>query len=207
MFVPTSDRLTMDLSPYESIVAVVGSIITTGIVIWRLVRPAIKRVRHLHAALESIPQLVIDVTSIREQVHTNGGSSLKDVVDRIEIRQLHDSQVLGSFLASQNVAFFRTDTKGFIHDASRPLCKLLQRAEAELMGNGWMSWVHQKEREDVADEWNDAVTAGRDFDKHFDMYNDAGDVITVHVRAYLLLDLKRKPMGYFGTFTKVKPLG
>jgi len=193
----------MELSPIESISAVVGSVITTGIIIWRLVRPAIKRVRTIHAAIGSIPQLVVDVKSIKEQVHANGGSSLKDVVDRIETRQLHDSQVLGSFLASQNVAFFRTDINGKITDASRPLCKLLHRAESELLGNFWLSWVDQEVRDEVSEEWMDAIRNEREFDKKFALFADSGERIHVHARAYLLLDAKRKPMGYFGTFIKM----
>ena len=202
MFASTTEVITMDLSVPQSLAAIIASVVGVGVIVFRALRPMLRRIRLHMRSLDSIPQLVVDVKAISDQVHPNGGSSLKDVVDRIETRQLHDSQVLGSFLASQNVAFFRTDIAGKFTDASRPLCKLLQRSESELLGNFWLSWVDQQVRDEVSEEWMDAIRNEREFDKKFALFSDEGERIYAHARAYLLLDSKRKPMGYFGTFTK-----
>jgi len=206
MFTDQSIIFIMDLGNWESITAIGASCLAVGGALWAtILRPMFRLFKKSMSELACIPQLVTDVSDIKMEVRPNGGMSLRDSVERIELRQLLDSQIIGSILSSQAVAFFRADERGLLVEASRPLCKLMQRSEAELIGNKWLSWVTQDQREEVHTEWVDAVENARDFDKRFDVFNDSGDIMHIHAKAYQLVNRrKRETLGYFGTFSRVK---
>lgn len=193
--------VTMDLSQTKAILALAGTVLTTGGLFWATaIRPMIKYLRSTNARLQSIPQLAEDMRVVKEQVHPNGGASLRDSVDRIELRQILDQQVLGSVLSLQSIAFFRADATGAVTEVSRPLCKFLERAEQEVLGNSWFTWINEDVRDEVMAEWMGAIQMGRDFDKYFEMFTDEKEVLAVHLKAYPLMDSHRKVVGYFGSF-------
>lgn len=154
--------------------------------------------------LGSIPQLTEDVRWMKDQIKPNGGTSLRDMVDRIAIGQTVQSQVLNNVLASSSTGHFKTSRDGLVIEVSRTLCRLMERSEQELMGNTWLSWIANDDRERIEHEWGNVVKLGREMDQTFKIWADGGETRRVRMKAMQLLGPDRQLIGYLGVVTEAK---
>jgi hypothetical protein len=192
-----SNYFGLTLQDWESWGVIVASAIAIYPVYIRVIRPMAQSLKAQFAAVLLLPQLAESVQSIRQELTTNGGSSVKDAIKRIEERQLISSQIIPAIFHEGS---FHADQYGRWFDISSSLCKSLRRSEHELRGNSWVSWIEDEEREEIFHEWNQAISDGRDFDECFSFRTDTNEVIKVHVRAYKLLNANNALTGYFGVF-------
>jgi PAS domain S-box-containing protein len=139
------------------------------------------------------------------QLVPNGGSSIKDSLNRIEDTQ----HFLGSFMKTQlhshNKALFETNELGDVIWVNRPHSRLTGFQLTEMLGAGWINLIAPECRTGVLDKWNRAIAKGREFDES--LWYIKTDNVTrylVRVHAYPIHHRDGKTAGYLGDVT---PLG
>ena len=122
-------------------------------------------------ALEVVTLLRAEIGEILAQVRTNGGSSIKDAIVRMEkrvgvlaeevryLRVGHDLQT-----EATNYPQFRADEKGhtvWVNRAMKLAAGLTD--DDQVMGTAWLNHVHKDDRDKVRDNWFLAVAEKREY--------------------------------------------
>lgn len=190
------ERVTAIVISLAAIVAIMGKFYR------RKVSPALKTLRlHAHAA-SMLPELVESVDEIRKQLHTNGGTSMRDAINRIEDRQLLNLQMIQAVYGH---GYFRSNKEGSVIECSRSLFKTFGRSEVELLGNMWLTWVANKDRDRIWREWSAAVSQQRDMEESFAIKGFQGKESEVRLAAQKLTGRDGGYLGHLGVFTRIVP--
>lgn len=132
-----------------------------------------------------------ELKTIRAELQPNGGSSLHDVVHglaaAVRARDDRDTEPL-----------FWTDDKGRLTHINRAYLYLSGRTREELVGSGWVNFVHPQDRERVQEHWRTAVAEARDFDDTFRVLSLKGTTTSVRCVATRLLHGSGRLLGYYG---------
>lgn len=102
---------------------------------------------------------------IEREVTTNGGGSLKDLVDGIKDRQSEFQAFLSASLNIHDIAIFRCDSKGRVIFTNRAHQRLTGFSQGEAYGEGWVNYLAPRERERMQKIWLDAVKSGRELNE------------------------------------------
>lgn len=126
-----------------------------------------------------VPGIQSSLDAIRAELHPNGGSSLRDAVNRIDrrtkdmefsIRRLNIShEVLTEVV---DVPFFRSDANGNTTYCSNSLCRLAGMSSSkEYMGMNWLTYVHEDDLEHTREGWLSAIKEKRTYIGTFRIIN------------------------------------
>lgn len=155
--------------------------------------------------LKAIPALVEDIAQLKETVRKefspNGGSSIRDILDRLESNQVVMAAQQDIQLFTQKLAIIRMNKEGEVASVSEPLCLLLKRQKEELLGKNWINVICPDDREEIHEGWMSAVGDHRNFSAHFNCCGDGGEAIRVMMKANPLPG--RAGLGFIGTITQV----
>lgn len=181
----------------EIISVVVGILGVLGF--WKFLWPAIARwwrsftqpIRDLTAACQAMPQVQMQLGVIAREVLPNGGSSLRDVVtrtevkvDRVEQRQLlHEATTRARTDSDPRVAMFECGPDGQNIEVSDTYCRWLNLSRDELLGWGFLSYIHPADRDEVRDEWHACIEERRVYSKRHRLITSAGTTLTVDTTA------------------------
>ena len=117
-------------------------------------------------------ELYVMINNIHNELKTNGGSSVKDAILRLETGQhkiiarldgIDESQKIS--LNLQGTAFWISDEDGGCSYASPGLCKITGHSESDILGNKWIGWVIPAERERLFEAWLFSVENRTVFDE------------------------------------------
>lgn len=108
-----------------AVISSVGSFVIAGLINWWKGRG----------------QLQKDVAAIKSQVYSNGGSSLRDVVNQIAERQHVDAEIRRAGFHHSTSPIWEADHEGHITWSNAAFAKLLGVATEDLKGHGWMGMV------------------------------------------------------------------
>lgn len=126
------------------------------------------------------------VEAILVELKTNGGSSLKDAINRIEDRQVRMDGRIDWMLTLDNAAMFEADHEGLCIWVSLAYQALTGRPAAEVLGWGWIAAVHDEDIDRIRLGWKSAVEEQRAFSMRFRIVRLDGAVIPVHSTAHPL---------------------
>ncbi len=137
----------------------------------KFLKPIVKLCKNQDFFVESI-------TEIRKELHTNGGSSLKDAIismgescARIENRQKVIIQRTKAALHYSNMALFETDESGRLIWSNANLCELTKDIVTSVEGFDWINLFTEDEREEVLSEFESCLQMNRRFSKVTKMQN------------------------------------
>lgn len=140
------------------------------------------------------------------ETKNNGGSTLKDQIDRIEssLKNLAVWVEASQHLTSKPM--FKADEQGRFTWINVALAKLLGLGFEDLKGYGWLSYVHGEDVERVSREWAESVKDKRKFETTFRVKNDFSNVIrNVKARAFPVY-LPDKIVGFLGMWMTFEEL-
>ena len=140
---------------------------------------------------------------ISEEFRPNGGSTLRDAINRIEEKVTLQEQKTLAIVKSLPIGTWISDNRGKCIDVNRSLCKITGRTESELKGDNWSNWVHPPQKEEVFEEWSRCVTNDLNFDMEYKFVLPNGKVQSVHGVAYQLRDKDNKLIGFLGTLAAI----
>jgi len=146
------------------------------------------------------------VQKVHAQLVPNGGSSVRDSLDRIEDRLSFADARAKVLLGASNVALLEADPDGLLVTASPAFLALTGRVSDDLLGNGWMETVNSNERPDVVVDWRSAIEHRRAFDRTFGVTRLDGSIVRVRVRCKPVhgSEPRKKLIGYLGTLIPVE---
>lgn len=145
----------------------------------------------INKKLETVPKLETDVNEIKLQLRTNGGTSLKDAVNRIEqtlgdVREdvaiLKGRESARMYLDAQPT--FECDANGYSTALNKALLDIVGLDIDEAIGYGWLKAVKPIDQDRVQREWESSVRNGREFNSNYTFINQITHKETkVHGRA------------------------
>lgn len=148
---------------------------------------------------KKIHDIYIKINLISAQLVPNGGSSLKDQIDRIEGKLQSLDFFQRMYLDTVDVPIFTTDGNGLCTWANRAYLSLLNRPITDILGHGWESVVHQDDRDRVTREWYDAISEQRPFDLEYRYKTHDDKIVLVRCKA-----AGGSKTGFFGIVNKIK---
>ena len=113
---------------------------------------------------KDIEDLKETTKKISEQFENNGGKSLKDKLDKLEITSLTILQRQRWILDNRDEPIFETDEKGNFKWANDSLIRLTDRLFKDLENNNWINALCESTREEVNDSWQAAIDNKRNFE-------------------------------------------
>jgi PAS domain S-box-containing protein len=142
------------------------------------------RADELLESIENGTKTRLLLTTIKHEVLPNGGSSLRDSVNRTEsVVNMLVGQGRAHADAEDDITRLECDGTGKVEWLSRALMTWTQRTFEELRDHNWISFIHPEDREDVAQEWRNCIKHGRQFDAAFRVINRSGDDTFVRMSA------------------------
>ena len=159
----------MSVMPLSEIIAIVlpllGAIGGLFAFVWRkLIKPA-------NGFLKDHEKIKASIQTIKEEVVTNGGRSLKDAViqlkgtcDRIEDRQKVINQRSKASLHYQNEALFETDEDGKLIWINDKFYQVTGETLTNMEGYNWVTIIDEPEREGFLKEFLSCIEMCRKLD-------------------------------------------
>lgn len=153
----------------------------------------------LKKRFNQLSDLYLKVQKISEEFSPNGGSTLRDAINRIEDKITLQEQKTLAIIKSFPIGTWISDKHGKCVDVNRSLCKIMGRTESEIKGDNWSNWIHPDERDDVFEEWHRAVNNMMTFDMAYRYVLPDGRIQKVHGVAYQLRTEQNELIGFLGT--------
>lgn len=152
-----------------------------------------------HQNLQKIIEYIPKIERIEFELKPNGGSSVKDAINRIESAiKLQDKKLL-TFFQSMPFGTFIADKSGNWTDVNLMLCRITERHESELKGKNWLRWVIEDDRVDILTEWETTVRNETMFDFETSYLTPTEDLKSIRISASQLKNDNNELIGYFGT--------
>lgn len=197
----------MDWQEIAGIFAVLGSAAAILGWLWRNVPKAYQRLRYNMFGIGDIKKDICSLTQQMEylvsELKPNGGGSIRDSLNRIELRQVLQEQRQKAILSDMSVGVFEADNEGDYVWVNRKYLRMTGRTLDEVKGTGWINTVAERHRERIYSEWQDAVHAGREFESEFLLITPENERVEVSVRTYKMSGQDDEPLGFIGVITPV----
>lgn len=140
------------------------------------------------------------LSDIAKELKPNGGSSLRDLGDRLEVRQLVLEHKVLLLLQDAPEAHFETDKTGRCVAVNSAYLKLTMMSFEDVLKNDWLLGIHPDDLDRVVRGWNDAVDQARQFRMHYRFRNPkTGEGIPVTCQAVPMQNANGKIIGFMGT--------
>lgn len=172
--------------------------------IWRYgIKPAFKNINESLVALQSIDTLHKRVQALQADLKPNGGSSLRDVVDRVENLVIAANTTQQAILDILDSGFFQTDSHGNYAYVNRYWLQLTGIPQEEAVGTGWLVCVHPDDRDKIQKDWSIAAEEGRAFSTAFRIINkNTNKESTVTCYSVPLRDNSGRVYGHIGSIVE-----
>lgn len=178
--------------------SIIGMMIAIG-TLWGLVWKIGKKAKEERDNFLALFELPAKIDAIAAQLTTNGGSSLKDAVNRIEQRQRRESEKTRLLLEGGDFPCFECDSFGVCIYVNQAYMKIVERdIEEECLGNNWRSLIAEEDRQEVLENWDRSVKEQTNYEGYFHFVGLNGKRIPVFCRAYTVKDDKHKVIGWLG---------
>lgn len=176
-------------------------IIAAGIVAlvaaWKgVVLPTYRGIKYAKRVIETLDK-------VAHEFSPNGGSSMRDAIDRIEARQIIAEQRQKLLVMDSPFAVFETDETGEFVDVNRTYCRWIGRSPMEMTGMGWVNTIAPAWRACVVKQWTLAVNQEREFSMNYRLLDTDDKTIPVHCTAFPLYNHKKKLSGWIGIVSQI----
>jgi PAS domain S-box-containing protein len=181
------------ISEYAVSIAAASAIISGLIFIYKkALKPMIKMAVDMYKTIGKIDKIF-------EEITPNGGTSIKDTINKIDYKVDIIQQIQEAESADNITANFRTDPEGNCVWVNRTYIRTIGYDLSQVLGHGWQNGIAEQDRERVVNEWYTAVKEDREFSMTFNFESPAGVLIPAKVRSYKLVNDRGEILGYYGT--------
>lgn len=192
MIFNTEDIIDYVQRQYISLAAILGS----GWAFWfKIGRPVMAWGFRTAEIVSKLDKLVAEVSP-------NGGSSMRDAINRIEANQVKTEERVRILLLDSSDGIWESDAQGMCIWANRTLLNIIDLELHEVVGNGWIAAIQEDQRNRVVLEWRHAVEDKREFRLDFPYQTRSGEIRNVSCRASPMLKLG-KVCGWIGVVKRV----
>lgn len=180
------------LDSYATYIGILSATIMVGLFTWK------RGIKPVLAALEQYHTLCDKVDTIFDEMTPNGGTSIKDRIERMDTGLSLVQEIQQAMAADTEAVLFRTDPNGDCVWVNRTYTRTVGRDLSEILGHGWQNAIAQVDRERVVTEWYKAVEENREFILDYNFETPEGEKTLVRGRGYKLVDSKGDLLGYWG---------
>lgn len=184
------EHLARDLALYTTAgTAIIGFLF----LLWKkIIKPAIFMYGRYQRALDKIEKIFFEVS-------TNGGTSIKDAIKRIELETALSRERFKAMYAESEAAVFESDTVGQFLWVNRTFCRLTERSPDQLLGSGWHNAICPKYKEETICEWDKAINENREMSGHVTEFRTPrGECIEIICSSYKMRDYRGNTIGFIG---------
>ena len=145
---------------------------------------------------------------ISEQLESNGGTSLRDTINRIEARQVQTEQRERAFLQTHPNMMFELDLSLGLVWANRTFLDTLDVDSDTVAGYGWHNIISEKDRDRVLDQFETAKNAVRNVNTCAKLIvsSDLSQTIETNIVATVMRSSNGDCSGYLVTINTIKKL-
>lgn len=187
------------------IVMVASSIIAIakyGPVAWKVFMSLIR----LTSALEAIALLPKRVDALAAQFERNGGSSLRDAVDRTNAsvksfgEALEELNIRGRtrWRMDYGVPGWEADDRGRWISANTKLCDMFEVSEEDLTGMNWKNIVYHQDADKLFAAWERVVRESSHLNTSARCLTSCGDLVHIRFKAHAM-KINGRVVGWIGT--------
>lgn len=141
---------------------------------------------------------------ILHELFPNGNSSMRDAIDRMELRQTQMDQRTQCLFTDLDKPGFEADAKGNWYLVNAAFAKLVNRSRDALLGNGWMNTVQDGAQRQVFAAWQAAIEQKRNFELEIPLVKPNGEVQRRHCKAQRMVGANNETLGYLGTLSPIE---
>jgi len=197
-----------DWQQLAAILAVLGSVLVVGkflikhvVRVWKKVIISMFGIGELKTDIEAMSE---QLTFVVSELKPNGGASIHDSLNRIELRQVLQEQRQKAILSDMSIGVFETDAAGEFTWVNRKYLRMTGRAPDEIKGSGWINTVANRDRERVEREWESAIAEEREFESEFLLITPDDTRLEVSARTYKMTNDEKEPIGFLGMLTPLE---
>jgi len=143
---------------------------------------------------KKLEALATEQAKMSAELVTNGGSTTKDMVNKIAAIQWAE------LYEDKSAIIGYTDNKGNVTHINREFSRVTGRAADEFLGTNWVNVIHPKDRTRIIAEWTNAVKYDRDYEGEFSILDSNDREIRVESRAKKL----NSSSGYYFKIIKLE---
>jgi PAS domain S-box-containing protein len=191
----------MDVRPWQEAGVIMGSLIAGATVLGASWKYALKP---LVNSWRDGRNFKAEARSAFAELRTNGGSSLKDAVLRIDASSQKQEARWLAIVDRDSQPTYECAPTGECTQANKAICELFGLSREEMMGNGWLEGVIPSDREKAFDAWNAAVSKNLPYECEYTSRNHrTGETIKVRTTAEPMFDRDERIIGYHGVLDPV----
>lgn len=150
------------------------------------------------AGISKIINISNRLQDISNQLSPNGGSSLRDAINRIEHRQIQTEQRERAFLHMHSDAMFELNRHLALTWANKTFLDMLNIDSQNAYGYGWHTLIEESDRNRVIDQFTSASETSRNVHTIAKLIIDhnLNNVDTFIISGTVMLDSTNKTGGY-----------
>ncbi len=181
-----SSELSKQINELAIVIGAVCSIAGSLYAIWRFsINPAYIKLRNM---IIEVYNVAMDASNIHEiiqkELNTNGGSSLKDAINRIESRLSVQDGKCRATLSLIDSPIWESDEDGNCIWVNRAYRRITGYDIDNVRDMGWISIIAPDSREAVQEEWVNAIRDRRHFSLAYNIVTSFGKIISVEGEGY-----------------------
>ena len=138
------------------------------------------------------------LAEILAELKPNGDGSLRDAIDRVEVRQKDFEAFQTASLNIHDEAVFRTNLEGKVTFTNRAHQRLTGFSQGEAYGDGWINYLDPSERVRMKTIWEEAVAGGRELNEDILFIKPDHSTYMVRAHVYRETDSEGRMHGYLG---------
>ena len=179
--------------------ALIGAVTVIAGAVWWCVRKIRRGWRIYGDWRLRVNKAFTELDKLVEQFQPNGGTSVRDAIDRIDFSVQRNTARFIAMLNHEIRAVFECDVEGQCTFANKALSDLFGMADDELMGNGWLVGIDPADRERIWQVWLSCVKSHIPYEAVYSVRNQRTNVKQL-VRAYSMAmkNLKGNIIGFHG---------
>lgn len=193
------------LGSWQKIFAGIGGAATGIVAVWKIFTFFLKHMRKVNATLSGFVEIIPVLTEVAKEFRPNGGSSMRDAIDRLEKKSSLSEQRTRALISCLDIPCFESDAKGQCVWVSKKWTELAGISLEEAQGNGWVVALPEHERERVFEEWQSAIEQEREFVLTYDF--GLNKQTKVKAVSTVVRDKKDNIISFFGILTPVSKVG
>lgn len=153
-------------------------------------------------ALEAVSKQISDIAL---EFKPNGGSSLRDAVNKLALQQYIDNESRRKLMEADGLAFWESDMGGGAIYLSEALLDIIGLDSRDALGTGWASCLAPEDRDRVIHEWEDDVKSQRKFIQTYTFITPGGVRTKVQANSTPLIK-NSVVVGFIGVITKLNAI-
>jgi len=188
MFLSFFENFDNSLVHWEEVIA---ALIGISVFVFGLLKFLKSFYRSVKAANKSVTEfldLIPELKRVTSEFKPNGGSSLRDVLNREQKIRLISS-CLG-------VAYFETDSKGQYTFVSKKWTEITDFNYDQAVGDGWLGIINKEMRKEAKEEWLSCMEQKREF--HFNAILSNSDNKDISIVAWPIKNIDGSIEKFFG---------